>query len=81
MTNSGSVFNTITRETFKSINLAFNGGKLTQAFEQLVKPYLNKILLNNRQVNELVKTRDVLLPKLISGEIEISKQNKEVVNG
>ncbi|WP_445778084.1 restriction endonuclease subunit S [Shewanella sp.] len=69
----GSVFNTITRETFKSINLAFSGGKLTQTFEQLVKPYLDKILLNNRQITELAKTRDVLLPKLISGELQLQE--------
>lgn len=69
----GSVFNTITRETFKSINLAFSGGELTLAFERLVTPYLEKILLNNRQVTELAKTRDALLPKLISGELAVNK--------
>ncbi len=69
----GSVFNTITRETFKSINLAFSGGELTLAFERLVTPYLEKILLNNRQVTELAKTRDALLPKLISGEVAVNK--------
>lgn len=70
----GSVFNTITRETFKTINLAFSGEELTLAFESLVKPYLDRILLNNRQVLELIRTRDVLLPKLISGEIKIDKE-------
>lgn len=69
----GSVFNTITRETFKSINVVFSGGDLTKAFERLVRPYLDKILLNNRQVTELVKMREVLLPKLISGELIINK--------
>lgn len=69
----GSVFNTITRETFKSINLAFSSGDLTQDFERLVRPYLDKILLNNMQVTELVKMREVLLPKLISGELIINK--------
>lgn len=67
----GSVFNTITRETFKSIILPFSGGEITQKFADVVSPFLNKILLNNKQNVELEKTRNVLLPKLISGEISI----------
>ena len=30
-----------------------------------------KIVLNSRQINELTKLRDTLLPKLISGELQI----------
>jgi len=73
----GSVFNTITRETFKAINLAFCGTELTQQFSYAIKPFLNKILLNNKQIVELANTRDILLPKLISGEIQV---NKDVTN-
>lgn len=69
----GSVFNTITRETFKSITLAFCGGELTQKFSETVTPLLNKILLNNKQNTELEKTRDILLPKLISGELQLQE--------
>jgi type I restriction enzyme S subunit len=67
----GSVFNTITRETFKSISLAKSGDLLTQKFSEIVRPYLAKILSNNKQNIELTKLRDVLLPKLISGELII----------
>jgi type I restriction enzyme S subunit len=67
----GSVFNTITRETFKSIILPFSGSDITQKFSKSVVPFLNKILLNNKQNVALEKTRDVLLPKLISGELTI----------
>jgi type I restriction enzyme S subunit len=67
----GSVFNTITRETFKSISLAKSSDLLTQKFSEMVRPYLTKILSNNKQNIELTKLRDVLLPKLISGELII----------
>ncbi|KHT61022.1 hypothetical protein RJ44_02015 [Alteromonas macleodii] len=70
----GSVFNIITRESFKTLNLAFGGEKLTLSFESLVKPYLHKILQNNRQILELTKTKDVLLPKLIPGVIKLNKE-------
>ena len=76
----GSVFNTITRETFKTINLAFSGGELTLAFGSLIAPYLDRILLNNRQVNELTKTRNVLLPKLVSGEIQLDFSTDSSIN-
>jgi type I restriction enzyme S subunit len=67
----GSVFNTITRETFKSISLAKSSDLLTRKFSETVRPYLLKILSNNRQNIELTKLRDVLLPKLISGDVSL----------
>lgn len=70
----GSVFNTITRETFKSISLVKSDNLLTQKFSEIVRPYLAKILTNNKQNVELTKLRDVLLPKLISGEVILESQ-------
>ncbi|MCG3808602.1 restriction endonuclease subunit S [Psychrobacter sp. Ps4] len=67
----GSVFNTITGDTFKSINVAFSGGRLTREFDNLVSPYFEKILANSLQVKTLSKLRDTLLPKLMSGELRI----------
>ncbi len=67
----GSVFNTITRDTFKSIDLPFSGSKLTIEFSNIVSTLFNKILNNNKQNIELTKLRDTLLPKLISGELKI----------
>jgi type I restriction enzyme S subunit len=37
----------------------------------LFEPILAKIVLNRNQTNKLKKTRDTLLPKLMSGEIEV----------
>ncbi|WP_201501523.1 restriction endonuclease subunit S [Psychrobacter cibarius] len=68
----GSVFNTITGDTFKSINVAFSGGRLTREFDNLVSPYFEKILANSLQAKTLSKLRDTLLPKLMSGELRIS---------
>ena len=67
----GSVFNTITGDTFKSINVAFSGGHLTREFDNLVSPYFEKILANSLQARTLSKLRDTLLPKLMSGELRI----------
>lgn len=67
----GSVFNTITGDTFKSIDVAFSGGRLTREFDNLVSPYFDKILANSLQAKTLSKLRDTLLPKLMSGELRI----------
>ena len=41
-------------------------------FNQLCKPYFETILRNQRQNIELANMRDTLLPKLMSGEIDLS---------
>ena len=68
----GSVFNTITRDTFKSINVAFGNKALPKKFDDLTKPYFDKILANGKQIIDLAKLRDTLLPKLMSGELRIA---------
>lgn len=40
-------------------------------FQEKLKPIINKILLNEKENQTLEKTRDSLLPKLMSGEIRV----------
>ena len=40
-------------------------------FSLLVEPIFEKILANGQQIIDLVKLRDTLLPKLISGELRL----------
>ena len=72
----GSVFNTITRDTFDSIKIAFSGEDLTIKFHEIVKTYFDKILSNSLQANSLAQLRDTLLPKLLSGELRIPDAEK-----
>ncbi|EJJ1099045.1 TPA: restriction endonuclease subunit S [Escherichia coli] len=67
----GSVFNTITRDTFKNIKVPFCNEELTNTYSTYVKKYFSKILNNNYQNIALTKLRDTLLPKLISGELSL----------
>ena len=41
-------------------------------FTKQAKEVVNKIFLNHRQLRNLVKTRDTLLPKLMSGEVRVN---------
>ena len=72
----GSVFNTITRDTFQSIYVPFGKVELTRKFDQDVNPLLKRIRFNLCHNTELTNLRDTLLPKLISGEIRIPEAEK-----
>jgi restriction endonuclease S subunit len=41
-------------------------------FTKQAREIVNKIFLNHRQLRSLVKTRDTLLPKLMSGEVRVT---------
>jgi type I restriction enzyme S subunit len=65
----GSVFDTITQETFAGVSLGYPTNEVIQAFEQLVEPLLMRIRENLIQANSLASLRDALLPRLISGQL------------
>lgn len=72
----GSVFSTITRSTFDNIQLAHTPKEILEAFESLARPMFDKILGNVQESRTLAATRDLLLPKLMSGEIRLSVASK-----
>ncbi len=67
----GSVFSTITRQTFNSLSLPMPSGGVLRAFENSESPFFNKILANVLESRTLTALRDTQLPKLISGELHL----------
>jgi type I restriction enzyme S subunit len=67
----GTVFDTITRQTFETLNCIFPPPKLTAAFDIAVEPLLEQIRANLQQSRTLATLRDTLLPKLLSGELRV----------
>ena len=65
----GTVFDTITRQTFETLDCIFPPGNLTEAFDRAVSPLLSQIRANLHQSRTLASLRDTLLPKLLSGEL------------
>lgn len=65
----GTVFDTITTETFKTLDCVFPTPNITAAFDKLVEPLLVQIRANLHQSRTLAALRDMLLPKLLSGEL------------
>jgi len=68
----GSVFNTITRQTFDSINFPCPGDKLPRSFNKLIEGQFDSMLSILFQNSTLSTMRDLMLPKLLSGELDIS---------
>jgi len=76
----GTVFDTITTETFKTLDCIFPKPRITAAFDKLVEPLLDKILTNLHQSRTLATLRDTLLPKLLSGELSVEHVNLDHVS-
>jgi type I restriction enzyme S subunit len=60
-------------EAFMSYSLVVPSDETATAFESLVKPLLDQVLANRKEMAQLAKTRDELLPRLLSGEIEVAE--------
>lgn len=43
-----------------------------QEMTKVIEPIICKIIINNKQLNNLTKLRDTLLPKLMSGEVKVT---------
>ena len=67
----GSVFSTITRQTFEGVRVVLPPENVLQHFEQSAVSLLDPILENVNQSRTLAQLRDTLLPKLISGELRV----------
>jgi len=68
----GSVFSTITRQTFEAIRRPVPPPAVLEAFERLVTKWFETILSSVEESRTLAQLRDTLLPKLISGELRIA---------
>ncbi len=65
----GSVFDTITRETFTGIDSVLPPADAVVLFGKTVKPLLEEIKNNLFELRSLSRLRDALLPRLMSGRI------------
>ena len=77
----GSVFDTITRDTLASVSLALPSIALIETFEARVGPPLERIRMNLLGSRALISLRDVLVSKLISGELRIATTNAYCTEG
>jgi len=69
---SGATFKEISKGVFKEIKLLVPRQDIVERFEHTVGPMMHQSLLLQRKNANLRAQRDLLLPKLVSGEIDVS---------
>lgn len=73
--NSNSAQPGINQTDVKSLPILVPDFEIMTKFENIISPMMNQIFDNALEINKLSKLRDILLPKLMSGEINVSKIN------
>jgi type I restriction enzyme S subunit len=68
---NGSTFQEISKKNFRPLRVNHAGEELTARFSECSRPLLDLIRNNEQENQTLAATRDLLLPKLISGEIRL----------
>jgi len=68
---NGSTFQEISKSNFREINILLPLEKTLREFEKLINPIFENLVKNEFEIKSLSKIRDTLLPKLMSGEIEL----------
>lgn len=71
--SGGTATLNVNTSTFSNIELVKPKEDIIKDFHKLSNPIFEKVLQNNTQIQTLTKTRDALLPKLMSGEIRVKK--------
>lgn len=72
---TGATFKEITKGVFKTIDVLVPPTNIGKVYEDFADPIGKQVLNVYRRAAVLRQTRDLLLPRLISGELDISEQN------
>ena len=69
---NGSVFTNLKTDILKNYPTNLPSADVLNEFDGIIKPIFSMILSNTRETRRLTEIRDILLPKLMSGEIDVS---------
>ena len=68
----GAIFNSVTKNDMEGIQILYPTQDIIDFFEGLATPLNDKAGVLTKKNNSLRHTRDLLLPRLISGEVDVS---------
>lgn len=68
---NGSVFQEISKSSFKTLEIKIPHKDILFDFDRMVLPMFMKIKQNQKQIHNLKKLCNILLPKLMSGEVRV----------
>ena len=70
--SGGSVFHNMNKTSFENLRLVYPGQEMARTYSNTVSQMHGRMLSNEYESNTLAQTRDLLLPKLMSGEIRLA---------
>ena len=73
---NGSTFQEISKANFRPLPILVGDQGVRDRFDDVVQPMFEQIIANERESRTLAETRDLLLPKLMSGEIRVAQAEK-----
>jgi len=69
----GTTVQHLSQRDFDKMKLLIPPDSLLKEFKEIIDPLYDEEVMLKKQIFNLAKTRDLLLPKLISGELDVSK--------
>lgn len=69
--NIGAAVPSMTVKILEAISLLIPSSDTLERFNDMAKIYFQRIAVLNTQIERLAEARDRLLPKLMSGELEV----------
>ncbi|MEA2109998.1 MAG: restriction endonuclease subunit S [Pseudomonadota bacterium] len=76
--SGGSVLLNLNKTLFSNIKVLIPDSETIESYQQIVEPFFERLLQNQRESVFLSSLRDTLLPKLISGELRVPDAEKFV---
>ena len=68
---TGSTFAELNKRAFRPLPIIVPAEPVLKAYEEAVRPLYSQVVANMKEANSLAKTRDLLLPELISGRVRV----------
>ena len=75
MGSTSSIATAVNSKIIKAMPFVLPTKKEINNFHRIMNPIFNQIKANQKESRKLAQLRDVLLPKLMSGEIDVSNVN------
>lgn len=69
---TGTTFKELSKKSFRAMPLLWPTAHLLELFESKVYPLIQQVRLIKKQNQKLTQARDLLLPKLMSGQLDVS---------
>ena len=77
---TGAAYPAVTAPTFENAKLVFPATELIHLFGELTIPMAEEVHVIQRQVENLRRTRDLLLPRFLSGQIDVEALSELVLS-